>query len=153
MKKILVSLLMIVVLLCTTACGGNEATSIDMNALYQSYTEYLPEMIQLDDKAMMDMYGVDKTLCKQAIIANCTDGLKSDEVWLIEANDAESAATIAELAQSRVDREAQETKDYLPDQYKIVEKAQIIEDGNNVVLIISADVDAMIELYNSAKEG
>lgn len=33
MKKILVSLLMIVVLLCTTACGGNEATSIDMNAL------------------------------------------------------------------------------------------------------------------------
>ena len=72
---------------------------------------------------------IDSSKCTQAIVANCNDGLKSDEVWLIEAVDSAAAAEIADLAQSRVDREGEETKNYAPDQYAIVEKAKIIEDG------------------------
>lgn len=163
MKKFIVSIMMILALLSLVACGGSadettdtntdsESTStVDMQAVYDSFESYLPEMVILEEKAMLNQYGVDSTKCNQAIVANCSDGLKSDEIWLIEAVDATAAAEIADLAQSRIDREAEETQNYAPDQYAIVEKAQIIEDGNNVVLIISPDVDTLADIYNSSK--
>ena len=160
MKKILIAIIMIIVMLSLVACGGEttdtpetpeNTSTVNMQEVYDSYASYLPEMVILEEKGMMNKYGVDATKCNQVIIANCNDGLKSDEIWLIEAVDADAAAEIADLANSRVEREAEETKNYAPDQYAIVEKAEIIQDGNNVVLIISPDVDTLVELYNSAK--
>jgi len=150
MKKCIVSVFLILILLCMTACTSSENAYVDMQQVYDSFDSYLPEMVILDEKSMLNQYGVDMSVCNQAIVATCADGLRSDEVWLIEAVDEESAATIAELAQARVDREGEETKNYAPDQYAVVEKAQIITDSNNVVLIISPDVDALADLYNSS---
>ncbi len=160
MKKIIIAIIMIIAMLSLAACGGETAettdtpadvSTVNMQEVYDSYATYLPDMVILEEKAMMNQYGVDATKCVQAIVANCSDGLKSDEIWLIEAVDATAAAEIAELAQSRIEREKEETKSYAPDQYAIVEKAEIIEDGNNVVLIISPDVDTLVDLYNDAK--
>ena len=160
MKKILVAIIMIIAMLSLVACGGEtkdktetpeNTSTVNMQEVYDSYASYLPEMVILEEKAMMNKYGVDATKCTQVIVANCSDGLKSDEIWLIEAVDADAAAEIAELAKSRVEREGEETKSYAPEQYAIVEKAEIIQDGNNVVLIISPDVDTLVGLYNSAK--
>lgn len=160
MKKILIAIIMIITVLSLVACGGDttepnevsaDVSSVNMQEVYDSYASYLPEMVILEEKSMLNKYGVDATKCVQSIVANCNDGLKSDEIWLIEAVDADAAAEIADLAKSRVEREAEETKNYAPDQYAIVEKAEIIQDGNNVVLIISPDVDTLVELYNSAK--
>ncbi len=150
MKKIIAALLLVAMALCFAACTDKEAVSVDMTQVYSSYEEYLPEMVMLDETSMMNLYGVDIANCNQAIVATCGDGLRSDEIWLIEAVDEESANEIAKLAQNRVEREGEETKNYAPDQYAVVEKAQIIENGTNVVLIISPEVDTLVELYNSA---
>lgn len=163
MKKIIIAIVMIIAMLSLVACGGQtsetsdtpetpaNASTVNMQEVYDSYASYLPDMVILEEKAMMNQYGVDATKCTQVIVANCSDGLKSDEIWLIEAADATTAAEIAELAQNRIDREKEETQSYNPEQYAIVEKAEIIEDGNNVVLIISPDVDTLVDLYNDAK--
>ena len=163
MKKIIIAIIMIIAMLSLVACGGETAetndkndaaenvSTVNMQEVYDSYASYLPDMVILEEKAMMNQYGVDAAKCKQVIVANCSDGLKSDEIWLIEAVDATAAAEIAELAQGRIDREKEETQNYAPDQFVIVEKAEIIEDGNNVVLIISPDVDTLVDLYNDAK--
>lgn len=141
---------MVIVLLCVTACGSNTSATVDMQQVYDEFASYLPEMVLLDDSAKMNLYGIDSEKCTQAIVANCSDGLRSDEIWLIEAVDETAAKEIAVLAQNRIEREKEETKNYAPEQYEIVEKAQLLEDGNNIVLIISPDVDAMVEIYNSA---
>lgn len=163
MKRFLVLLILVLSIFTLVACSSDEApadnndtdtaveSATDMQAIYDSYTSYLPEMILLDDNSMLNLYGVDTSKCKQAIIANCSDGLRSDEVWLIEANDEAYAKEVATLAQNRIDREAQETQNYAPDQYAVVQNAKIIEDGCNVVMIISPDVDTLADLYNSAK--
>ena len=160
MKKIIIAIVMIIAMLSLVACGGDTSnttdapenvSTVDMPEVYDSFASYLPDMVILEEKAMMNQYGVDATKCTQVIVANCNDGLKSDEIWLIEAVDATAAAEIADLAQSRIDREKEETQSYNPEQFAIVEKAEIIEDGNNVVLIISPDVDTLVDLYNNAK--
>lgn len=152
MKKILLSVLLILALVCLTACGGDTAVDAapDMQQVYDSYSSYLPEMVILDDSSMMNLYGVDSSKCNQAIIATCSDGLRSDEIWLVEAVDDVTAAEILSLAQGRIEREAEETKNYAPEQYAVVEKAQAFSDGNCVVMIISPDVETLVELYNNA---
>ena len=153
MKKSVLALILLVsmFLICLTGCSDDPAASVDMQAVYDSYTEYLPDMVILDEKDMLNLYGVDSEKCTQAIVATCSDGLRSDEVWLIQAVDDVDAEEIVQFAQNRIDREGEETKNYAPEQYAVVEKAQIIADGNNVIMIISPDVDKLVELYNSAK--
>ncbi len=152
MKKSVLSFILLVsiFLFCLTGCSG-DVSSVDMQAVYDSYSPYLPEMVILDEKDMLNLYGVDSEKCAQAIVATCSDGLRSDEVWLIEAVDDVAAEEIVQFAQNRIEREGEETKNYAPEQYAVVEKAQIIDDGNNIVMIISPDVDTLVELYNSAK--
>lgn len=152
MKKSLITFVLVISLLLFAFTGCSETTTtIDIEQLYDSYTQYLPEMVILEGDDMMNFYGVDETKCNAAKIAVCSDGLRSDEVWLVEAVDETAAAEIYDLANGRVEREAEETKNYAPDQYAVVEKAQVILDGNYVVLIISPDVDTMVSLFNEAK--
>lgn len=151
MKRFVSILIVALMMIFVTACNDTSAVRVDMYSVYESFSEYLPEMIVFEDKKVLDQYGVDTSVCPQAIVATCSDGLRSDEIWLIEAPDEANAQDIAKSAESRVEREKTETKDYAPDQYKVVEKAEIIVDGNNVVLIISPDVDALVSLYEDAK--
>ncbi len=151
MKRFIAVLLSALMLLCVTACSGSQDISVDMYSVYESFTSYLPEMVMFDENKMLNQYGIDSSVCPQAIVATCSDGLRSDEIWLIEAPTAETAKEIADLANLRVDREKEETKDYAPDQYKVVEKAEIITEGNIVVLIISPDVDALVSIYEDSK--
>ena len=48
MKKAIALILSLILVLSLAACGGKEkAPSVDVNALYESYGEYLPEMFFL----------------------------------------------------------------------------------------------------------
>ncbi len=154
MKKLVISFVLIctVLLFALCGCGSDTSGAVDMQQLYTSFEEYLPQMLVLDESSMLNLYGVDAENCNQVVIATCSDGLRSDEVWLIEAVDETSAKEIFELANNRLEREKEETKNYSPEQYAVVEKAQIIADGNNVVMIISPDVDALVEIYTAAAE-
>ena len=46
MKKAISVMLVLALMLCLAACGGKteEAVKIDVNALYESYGQYMPDM-------------------------------------------------------------------------------------------------------------
>ena len=151
MKKVISLILVLVLALSLAACGGKEkAPSVDLNALYESYSEYLPEMFYMDETTMMDFLGIDVADCTQFKIAVCAEGMRSDEVWLIEAKDQAALENLKELAQTRIEAKLDETITYAPDQYVVVEKAQVLENGLYLALFISPDVDAMKAGFEAA---
>jgi len=151
MKKVISLTLALVLVLSLAACGGNEkAPSVDVNALYESYSEYLPEMFFMDETTMMDFLGIDVAECTQFKVAICSEGMRSDEVWLIEAKDQAALENLRELANIRIESKLDETVTYAPDQYVVVEKAQIVENGLYLALFISPDVDAMKAGFEAA---
>lgn len=145
MKKVLSLLLALSLVLSMAACGGKaeETASVDVNALYESYSEYMPEMFYPDDATMLNFLGIDVQDCAQYKVAICAEGMRADEVWLIEAKDEASLETLRELAQTRINSKLDETVTYAPDQYVIVEKAEILTNGLYLALLISPDVDAL----------
>jgi len=154
MKRIVVLTLIAALLLGLAACGQAEpeAKSADLQALYTSYESTLPAMLVLDETMMLNFLGIQAGDCTQVVAAICADGLRADEVWLIEAKDADALARLTELAENRLLSKADETVSYAPDQYAVVEKAQLLTNGNYLALLVSPEVDAMKAAFEEAMQ-
>ena len=152
MKKVISLMLALMLVLSLAACGGKEeeTVSVDVNALYESYGQYMPDMFFPDEDTMMNFLGVSGEDCVQYKVAICAEGMRADEVWLMEAKDASALENLKQLAQTRVEAKLEETVTYAPDQYVVVEKAVILTQGNYLALLISPDVDALKAGFEAA---
>ncbi len=142
MKRTISLILVLAALISLAACGEAKAP-VDLNAIYEGYLETLPEMMLIEDSLRKNFFGIDNEDCVQVITAICANGLRVDEVWLIEAKDATALSRLETLAQTRLEAKAQETISYAPDQYAIVQKARLILEGNYLILLVSPDVDTL----------
>lgn len=151
MKKAISLLLILSLVLTMVACGKKEdPKSIDVSALYESYSQYLPEVFCPDEATMLNFLGIRAEDCAQYQVAICSEGMRADEVWLIEAKDQASLERLRKLAQTRIDAKLDETKSYVPDQYAIVEKAELLTNGLYLALLISPDVDTLKAGFEAA---
>ena len=151
MKKIFSLILVLVLMMSLAACGGKEKTaSVDVKSLYESFSSYMPDMFFPDEDTMMNFLGIEAKDCVQYQVAICAEGMRADEVWLIEAKNASALENLRQLAETRVEAKKDETVSYAPDQYVVVEKAVILTEGNYLALLISPDVDALKAGFEAA---
>lgn len=146
MKK-LIALILLVTLLC--GCGAQEAAEpavqADVNDLYAAVEAVgMPNMLDMAPDMQLNIYGIRAEDVKQSKVVVCTDGLRADEVWLIEAVSAEAAAKIKTLAENRVKQKDAESITYSPEQNVIVKKSHISVEGNFVIFICSPDVEKLV---------
>lgn len=155
MKKSLICVVLaLVMVLGMAGCGGEKAPeapkNVDMQKVYEGYTESLPEMSLMDETMMLNFCGIKKSDCKQCVVSVSSDGLRADEIWLIEANDEAAAENLEKLANTRLERKGEESITYSPEQYEIVKKAQVIRNGNYLAMIVSPDVEKLADAFRSA---
>lgn len=151
MKKY-IALLLAVLMLCLAGCGGKDQTKnvIDVQAVYDSMADVLPEMLPMDEAMMLNFCGIKAEQCKQVVVAVCSDGLRADEVWLIEAVDEGTLEELKSLADGRLTRKGEESITYSPEQYEVVKKAEVITAGNYLAVLVSPDVDELVKIFNEA---
>lgn len=153
MKKIFAWILA-AALLCCTGCGKagetSDAKEVDLTGVYESCQELLPEMVTMDEDTMLNFLGIVTEDCDQAIAATCVNGLRTDEIWLVEAKDGEALERLKALAEGRLEAKRDETVSYAPDQYAVVEKAELLTEGNYLVLLVSPDVDGLKTIVEGA---
>lgn len=152
MKKVISLLLVLSIMLSMAACGSKkeEAISVDVNSLYESYSQYMPEMFYPDEATLLNFLGIRVEDCAQYKVAVCAEGMRADEVWLIEAKDEASLESLRQLAQTRIEAKLDETVSYAPDQYVVVEKAELLTNGLYLALLISPDVDSLKAGFEAA---
>ena len=152
MKK-LIALILLVPLLC--GCGAQvaaePAVQADVNDLYAAVEAVgMPNMLDMAPDMQLSIYGIRQEDVKQSKVVVCTDGLRADEVWLLEAVSAEAAEKLKGLAESRLKQKDAESITYSPEQNVIVKKSHISTVGNYVIFICSPDVEAMVSAVNAA---
>lgn len=149
--KRLIALLLVILTLCLAGCGGKEqAVEMDVQAVYESMEGTLPEMLVMDEAMMLNFCGIKAEQCAQVVVAVCSDGLRADEVWLIEAADEAALKELEGLAEGRLTRKGEESITYSPEQYEVVKKAEVITAGNYLAVLVSPDVDALADIFNEA---
>ncbi len=146
---------------CCAACGDAFSPSQtadapdrapDLQALYEQMlqTADVPEMFLLSPERVGKLYGIDAAACPQAVFATVENGLRIDEIWLVEAESEDAAVKIEEIARGRVEQLKRETGNYLPDQYAVAEKAQVLRSGSVVALLVSPDAETLAALLKTA---
>lgn len=164
MKKLLCALLACLMMLSLAACGtnptdkpsdptdpGHSFADMTVAEIYTAITDgvSMPEMLLLDHDMMLDLVGVNTANCTQAAVYICGDGLRTDEIWLLKAADEAALAGLKSLVEARLDAKAAESETYSPEQYAIVQKAQVITHGLYLALIVSPDVAALAANYKT----
>lgn len=160
MKKMVAWLLAMVLLLagCGAAekgggTGGTKAepVQIDVAALYTQLEGVgMPEMLELDENMRLNLYGIRAEDVKQVKVTVASDGLRADEIWLVEAVSEETAQSIKALAEGRIRQKDAESITYSPEQNAVVKKAVVAADGCFVYMICSPEVAQMQSIVNSA---
>lgn len=159
MKKMLVRI--VCMMMFMTACSGNtsggetvaaDPAALNMQEIYEimAAAENMPELLPLDADMQLNFFGIDSADCVQAVAAICSDSLRTDEIWLIEAVDAEALQRIQTLAENRLTAKAEESITYSPEQYAIVQKAVVVTQGNYFALLVSPKVEALETLFRNA---
>lgn len=150
MKK-RICLMLALLMLCLAGCGAPKV-QMDMPGVYADICKavQVPEMLELNESMMLDYCGIRSEDVTQAVVLICADSLRTDEIWLLEASDANAAGRLMELAEKRLAKKGEESITYSPEQYKVVEKAQLIQAGNCIALLVSPDSEAMAQVFNQA---
>ncbi len=159
MKKFFALCLSLVMALSLAACqsvGGGTTTDgagtpapMDMKSVYTALGKAaaLPEMLELDESLMLDYCGIRSEDVNQVVVVICADSLRTDEIWLVEAVDGDAAERITGLANSRLKKKGEESITYSPEQYAVVEKAELLQYGNYIALIVSPDVQTLAQAF------
>ena len=140
-------LLMLVVL---TGCG--QKTPPALPDVYQALESAasLPPMTMLDADELSDYIGIDDTLYSSVQAHAAQDALVVDAVMLFTARDEKSAQSIEAQLSDYLDYRKREMRDYLPEQYAVLERAVLRRGGVQVALLISPQVDALVQAYEKA---
>lgn len=136
--------------LVLAACGKSPEKEVDLQSVFNSLTEKMPEMLVLDETIQLNLLGINSADCQQAITAICADSVRADEIWLIQAKDTTALERLKALAKTRVEAQAEVCESYSPDQYAIVKEAELVTNGLYFALLIGPDAASMKKTFTSA---
>ena len=152
MKKVAAWAASVLLLLALAGCSGGETGSADLNQVMDDMKAVLEntEMMDLSQEDLMPQYGIDASQVKQFAVYIDSTGIKGDEIILIEGIDADAAKSIKEKIDARYQEKENTMKTYQPEEYAVLKKSKVEQNGNYISLIVSPQGDDLKEIYNKA---
>lgn len=164
MKKVISLLLAAVMALSLTACGnsGNngsgDALTIDLSAFYTEMFNTIfpdpdnaPAMSEITGDYLNQTYpGLSDVETKQCLVYAPMITAVAYEVALVEVANADDAATVQEIFQTRIDTQIESGAFYPATVDAWQNQSEIVTRGNYVALFVGAEKDQMVEAFNAA---
>lgn len=155
-KKLLIGLMLLVLAFATGCAGTDDATKVQksLNEVYAELTatEGLPELLRLDDEFITGYYGADLASFEEYVFAASEDPLLAETIILVKLKEGESPDAVKKLMENLLTQKKRELQNYLPQQYEIVEKSEIVSSGSYISLIISSKQEELKKLAASYLE-
>ena len=137
MKKIALLMLALMMALSLTACGQSPkaASTADtpLNVLVDNVIAK-DGLFHMPKTDLEDVIGIDPADFKEAVFLQ-DDGMGGREVLALRAADKNAAARVAAQLEKYLAQRQKETRNYLPDAYKLLESARVQTKNLTVVLI------------------
>ena len=152
MKKITAIFLAFALILALSGCTGKETKNYDADVVADAlnsglvFSEYLEKSTA---DAAYSIYGIDSALCTNAAIY-IGSGATADEIAVFSCIDNESAESVMQAVNSRVDYLKDGYSDYGPDQVPKINSAVISKLADNtVIMCICENPEEVNNIINS----
>lgn len=137
------------------ASAAAEQTTAEAKALSEIYAEIgekveLPKMVVLNDNYIANYFGIDLAVLEDYVFTNAEEVIYADTVILMKAKPDTDKEVLREALTTMIDHKKAELENYLPEQFKIVEKSEVQVSGDYIYLIISEksdEIEAIVEQY------
>lgn len=120
-----------------------------LDEILASYT--FNDMTELEDVVFLEvLYGVNSADVKQFAMYINETGITADEIIIIEAVDDEASQRVYDLILNWYTAKGIQMKDYLPEEYKKIEKSNVKISGNYIYMIVAdnnTDIEKIVEKY------
>ncbi len=136
----------------TTAAEQDTAESKSLSDIYAEIEEKaeLPKMVVLNDNYIANYFGIDLAALEEYVFANAEEVIYADTVIIMKAKPETDKEVLKDALNTLIEHKKAELENYLPEQFKIVEKSEVQISGDYVYLVISekaADIKAVLEQY------
>ncbi|MGY1465255.1 DUF4358 domain-containing protein (plasmid) [Bacillus toyonensis] len=108
----------------------------------------LEEMKKGDSKKLQKIYNINTDEIESFVLYTAPTNIKADEIATIKVKDMKNVKNIKEKILSRIEKKSKSFKDYLPDEYFLIEKHVLKTKDNYILLAISKDADKIEKIFD-----
>ncbi|MED3481568.1 DUF4358 domain-containing protein [Bacillus toyonensis] len=148
----------ITIIVCTITLGAlsgcfgkkenvNNLSATEIGAKIKQVAN-LEEMKKGDSKKLQKLYNINTDEIESFVLYTAPTNIKADEIATIKVKDMKNVKNIKEKILSRIEKKSKSFKDYLPDEYFLIEKHVLKTKDNYILLAISKDADKIEKTFD-----
>lgn len=105
-------------------------------------------MKEADAAKLKKLYNISSDEVEEFVLLTAPSNIKADEIAIIKLKDSKSISDIKDKISKRIDAQATRFKDYLPDEYFIIQKNIVKVKGNYILFVISKDEVKISDIFD-----
>ena len=109
----------------------------------------LKEMTQINDKKLKKLYNISTDEIDSYCIFVSMSNIKADEIAVIKIKNSKDAQSLKDKIQKRNAAQALSFKDYLPEQYTLIQNHVLKSNGNYILYAVSKDTEKAETTFDS----
>lgn len=172
MKKFIALILALVLMLALVGCSSDGKTNPSTEPstapsedntpamsiadfwtdITETYPDDLPATMELNDEDLQTVYGIDASKLEEYTVRLPMMNVHATEFFIAKVKDGEMDA-VKDGIQSRLDTVDATWSSYLPEQYELVQKHQIVEAGNYILFVISDKAEEIANTFRTTYGG
>lgn len=110
----------------------------------------MSNMKPLDSSKLQKLYKINPDDLDDFSIYAPTSNIKADELAILKVKDANKLNEIKEKVSKRVENQSNSFKDYLPNEYTLIEKHVLKVNGSYILLVISKDSEKVEKVFDES---
>ncbi|MBM7870998.1 hypothetical protein JOC70_002492 [Clostridium pascui] len=134
-------------------CSSKKTTknpSVDEIVTKVKGSTDISQMPELDAEKLKMLYDIDAADLEGFKVYIAPSNIKADELAVIKVKDAKKVDEVKNKVAKRVENQGASFKDYLPEEYSLIENHVLKTQGNYVFLTISKDAEKIEAAFNES---
>ena len=147
-KTILCSIIILVLTGCSTKETIGKVPSIN------DIDEKIRETVDVSDMNLGDkdklkkLYDIDKDDLEDFLLYIPSTNIQASEIAILKVKDAAEIDEVMDKVSTRIESQATNFKDYLPEEYFLIEKHVLKTKDNYILFIISEDAETIEDIFD-----
>lgn len=143
---------LIFILLIMTSCSKEKNN--DRNISVKDIDEKIIESIDISNMDMADeerlekLYDIDIEFLQEFVLYVPKTNIEVNELFVLRAKDKDDIDDIKEKIENRIEEQSDNFRDYLPEEYYLIEKHVLNIKGNYILFAISEEAETIEDIFN-----
>lgn len=149
----LITLLMVLFLFITSAVGCSAESENNTSTSFKEISDEiiksadLSSMMEGDSRKLQQLYEIDEDKLENYVIYTPSANIQADELLLLQVKDPKDLSDIEDKIKKRIESKKAVFKDYLPEEYNLMENSVLETKENYIFYLASKNADKVRDVF------